>query len=238
MSPARHQGPAAPLSGLPLEPLTGGFTLRAHQFRASNAPGNLGDWQRNRSCRSLGSVWQFCSPLAARNLGQPAQRERPAHKVPPAPKVLKACKVRRNSRPGWRTGPTRAEGATGDPAQKATKATSAPWDQRAQPVQRAQRVQKVTKERSERLARWSRGSDGPSRAGLPGLLALQRRFQPRFVPLSAHFADCERRFHAMVSRLFRAIVSSRFDRHGDWFRGLRWRQEFDCGRSAFACFLR
>src|SRR5439155_12493332 len=25
---------------------------------------------------------------------------------------------------------------------------------------------------------------------------------------------------------------------GDWFRGLSWRQEFDCGRSAFACFLR
>jgi hypothetical protein len=46
----------------------------------------------------------------------------------------------------------------------------------------------------------------------------------------AHFADREQRFHAMVS--------SRFDRHGDWFRGLSWRQEFDCGRSAFACFLR
>ena len=25
---------------------------------------------------------------------------------------------------------------------------------------------------------------------------------------------------------------------GDWFRGLSWRQEFDCGRSSFACFLR
>ena len=46
----------------------------------------------------------------------------------------------------------------------------------------------------------------------------------------AHFADGERRFHTMVS--------SRFNRHGDWFRGLCWRQEFDCGRSAFACFLR
>ena len=37
---------------------------------------------------------------------------------------------------------------------------------------------------------------------------------------------------------FRAILSGRFDRHGDWFRGLSVRQEFDCGRSSFACFLR
>jgi len=33
-------------------------------------------------------------------------------------------------------------------------------------------------------------------------------------------------------------MSGRFDRHGDWFRGLSLRQEFDCGRSVFACFLR
>ena len=33
-------------------------------------------------------------------------------------------------------------------------------------------------------------------------------------------------------------MSGRFDRRGDWFRGLSLRQEFDCGRSVFACFLR
>jgi hypothetical protein len=33
---------------------------------------------------------------------------------------------------------------------------------------------------------------------------------------TAHSGDGERRFHAMVS--------GRFDRHGDWFRGLSWRQ--------------
>ena len=57
-----------------------------------------------------------------------------------------------------------------------------------------------------------------------------------------HLARTGRRTVATISRdgeqAFRAIVSSRFDRHGDWFRGLSLRQEFDCGRSVFACFLR
>jgi integrase/recombinase XerD len=60
----------------------------------------------------------------------------------------------------------------------------------------------------------------------------------------AHFADCELRFRAMVlisfdrEPIFRTIMSGRSDRHGYWFRRLGRRQEFDCGRSAFACFLR
>jgi hypothetical protein len=38
--------------------------------------------------------------------------------------------------------------------------------------------------------------------------------------------------------IFRTIMSGRFDRHRDWFGHLRRRQEFDCGRFAFVCFLR
>jgi hypothetical protein len=49
------------------------------------------------------------------------------------------------------------------------------------------------------------------------------------------------RWLALISsdreEIFRTIMSGCFDRHGYWFRRLGRRQEFDCGRFAFACFL-
>jgi len=59
---------------------------------------------------------------------------------------------------------------------------------------------------------------------------IQAVLRTGYRPSIAHFGDGEHGFGV--------IVSGHFDRHGDWFRGLSWRQEVDYGRSVFACFLR
>jgi len=81
-----------------------------------------GGWECIRSCRLWRSVWRSYSHLAARNLGQPAPRERPAHRVPQVRKVLRACKAYRvlKDRRELRAhrGP---QGTPGDPGPKGDK---------------------------------------------------------------------------------------------------------------------